>query len=116
MKRFLLAILFVFLLSGYGFAQNIIASGLQSSSVVWKPEPTLLSAILILTDGTNAATVTIYDSATENTGAKVVWKNKEAGANNYGGALFNPPLKMDNGVYITISGTGASFIAYEYKK
>lgn len=81
-----------------------------------KSQSCLIGGILVITDGSNNATCTVYDSADESyTGKKVVWKNTDAAANNYGGGFFVAPIYCDYGCYVVISGTGASFIIYEWK-
>jgi hypothetical protein len=92
-----------------------IASGLLTQNTLLSIKPMLLGGVLVLTDGTNAATITVYDDDHERTSGKVAWKNTDNGSNNYGGGFFVCPVKLDVGCYITISGSGASFIVYEAK-
>jgi len=67
--------------------------------------------ILVRTDGTNAATVILYDHSTGATGHKLVDLTVN-GSDNYGG--FAPPftIPLPKGAYISITGTGAWAIVY----
>uniref|UniRef100_A0A6M3IHR8 Uncharacterized protein n=1 Tax=viral metagenome TaxID=1070528 RepID=A0A6M3IHR8_9ZZZZ len=91
-----------------------IPSGQKTTSFLFKAESCLLGGILVLTDGTNAATVTVYDDNQERTTGKKVWQNTDAGTSYYGGGFFVAPILCRNGAYVVISGTGASCIVYEW--
>jgi len=93
----------------------LVPSGQKYSSFLMSKEPMLLGGILVLTDGTNAATVTVYDNNVEVAAGGIAWKETDVGTNNYGGMMFPHPIKLNVGCYIVLSGTGASFIAYEAK-
>jgi len=73
----------------------------------------LLTSIQIATDGTNDATVIAYDVAASGSAAagNKIFEFTVAGAHNYGGRDWSVPVRFTNGLYITVSGTGASFIA-----
>jgi len=66
----------------------------------------LLTSILVITDGSNASTVTLTDGQ----GGKMLGKWGVAGATLYGGRNWVVPVQFDVGLYIIISGTGASAI------
>lgn len=69
-----------------------------------------INALTVFTDGTNAATVDIYD----NTSAanKIAVKGKCAGANLVEHFIFENPVYVENGIYADVTGTGATFIVY----
>lgn len=67
-----------------------------------------LCSVLVITDGTNAATVLIYDN-TSAAGKKIA-EFTVAGATGYGGRNWIFPVGYENGLYMDISGTGASAI------
>ena len=69
-----------------------------------------LGGVQILTDGTNDATVILYDN-TAASGVKVFVAVVEgaADAELYD---FSVPIKCKNGLYLDITGTGASCIPY----
>jgi len=87
----------------------LICSGEENSSQAIYSGECLLAGVKVFTDGTNAATVIVYDN-TEASG-KVVDKYKITGSENYGGTIYGKaPLIIENGIYVSVSGTGASFI------
>lgn len=69
-----------------------------------------INAITVITDGTNAATVDLYD----NTSAanKIAVKAKCAGADLINHFIFENPVIMENGIYADVTGTGATFIVF----
>ena len=85
-----------------------ISSGEITSSQIVKSGAGAISAITIITDGTNKATIILYDN-TEASGKKI-WEGSVAGTSEYGGRNFVFPVKFDNGLYCAITGTGASSI------
>lgn len=87
----------------YGAA---VSTGELTSSKKILSTSGLLTSILVITDGTNAATVILYDGQ----GGKMLGKWGVAGATLYGGRNWIVPVQFDNGLYISISGTGASAI------
>lgn len=87
------------------------SGGLKTSSELIKTGPGYFGGILILTDGTNAAIVTVYDNKNELSG-KMLWKTKVPGSDEYGCGLFPKPIIFSNGCNVELSGTGASYIVY----
>lgn len=73
--------------------------------------PTRLAAILIITDGTNPADIIIYDNNSAASGLKL-FEGGVAGNGRSKYNEFNPPIKAENGMYLDITGTGASCIIY----
>ena len=77
----------------------------------------ILTRVSIKTNGTDNATVILYDVAAAGDIA-VTNKLEEItvlGANHYGGFDWSHPVKYTAGLYCTVTGTGASYIV-EYKK
>ena len=66
----------------------------------------LISKIKINSDGTNAASVVVYDN-TSGSGKKID-TTIIPGESRYGGGNIIPPEKIDTGIYVEISGTGAT--------
>lgn len=84
---------------------------LSESSLVYSGSCVLWS-VVILTDGTNAATVTIYDN-TSGSGNKLA-EFVVPGANRYGGRNWIRPVGAKVGIYAAISGIGAKcFVEYD---
>jgi len=68
-----------------------------------------LTGVLVITDGTNAATVTVRDAA----GGKVIaGPFVVTGASRFGGGTWEIPVRYETSLHLTISGTGASTILY----
>ena len=78
------------------------------TSAIVKTGSCVLWAVLVITDGTNAATVTIYDNTAAS--GDVLAKFVVAGATQYGGRNWVCPVGAKNGLYAAISGTGATCI------
>ena len=75
----------------------------------------LFIGVEIITDGSNAATVTLYDSASGVSAGKEIFKGTVSGSANFGKPPFDLPIMADNGIYASISGTGAGVIVH-YRK
>lgn len=72
--------------------------------------PTRLAGVQVITDGTNNATVILYDN-TAASGTKV-YEGGAVGADLSKLDAFDVPVKCENGLYLDITGTGASCIVY----
>ena len=72
----------------------------------------VLTRVSIKTDGTNNAVVILYD--VDASGDIAVTNKLEEitviGANHYGGFDWSHPVRFHTGLYVAISGTGASCI------
>ena len=86
------------------------SSGEITSSSAAASVPAKLGGLLILTDGTNDATVILYDAASA-TGTKL-WEAKVPASDEYGGCMFPEPIEAMIGIWAELSGTGASCIVY----
>ncbi len=86
------------------------STGQITTSQVIVSRPGLLCSFSVFTDGTNQANATLYDNTSAS--GKVMWPAKVAGATLYGGRNWptNGFAEFENGLYLSISGTGASAI------
>lgn len=84
-----------------------VSSGLLSATTQVYTGATFLTGVQVITDGTNAATVKVYDgtSAVD----KLVAQFQVVGTDLNGGRSFQH-LYMSKGIYVAISGTGAQAI------
>jgi hypothetical protein len=73
-----------------------------------------LTALTVLTDGTNAATVTLYDSTAAS--GKIIAKLWVPGAVYSDRMTWVFPVRANVGIYASISGTGANAIVEYIKK
>lgn len=88
-----------------------LSSGVQSAGGVIFAGRNRVNAITILTDGTNAATLELYDNATTNSGTVRV-KGKCVGASLVNHIIFENPVLFSDGIYAGITGIGASYIVF----
>jgi hypothetical protein len=86
------------------------SSGQKTANALIQTGFTLVSVIVVFTDGTHDATITVYDNVEAS--GKIVWgPHTIAAADNAGGRpIGSAPIKCENGVYAVISGTGATYI------
>jgi len=90
------------------------SSGVKTGAVAIDTGGGYLTGVLVNTDGTNPATVILYDSLGAS-GTKV-YQGGCAGATRH--LPFAPaiPIKYDTGLYLDISGTGASCLIHYASK
>ena len=87
---------------------NAKSSGELDATASVVAGPCALASVLVITDGTNDGKVVIDDS-TDGSGT-VKYETTVVGANNYGGRNWTFPVEFTDGIYVTLSGTGATFI------
>ena len=87
-----------------------ISSGLLSADAQIYTGRGTLQGLTVLTDGTNAATVTLYDNTAAS--GTVIAKLVVAGADRQGFQSWNFHPRCLNGIYADVSGTGASYIVH----
>jgi len=83
-------------------------SGLKSADATIKSGKAVLAAVLVITNGTDDASLTIYDN-TSASGTKLLEITVPA-ADRY--AFFPLWVKAINGLYADVAGTGAAYIVY----
>lgn len=68
-----------------------------------------LNSITAIGDGTNAATVTVYDNGSAAASGTVLAQAVVAASttNRTVSIVFNTPVRADNGLVIVVAGTGA---------
>jgi len=112
-KKLLIVLLFLLLFVSLGDAQTrgLRTSGVKAADAVILAVRGYFHGIEIITDGTNNASVIVYDNASTASGT-VIFQGTILGANNFGGVIFIDPVEMFNGIYIDMTGTGMSFIVY----
>ncbi|MHA1962162.1 MAG: hypothetical protein ACW99U_18310 [Candidatus Thorarchaeota archaeon] len=71
----------------------------------------VLRGAVINTDGNNNATVILYDNASAASGTKL-WEQVVIGADITGGFFNCHGIEYNNGIYLDITGSGASVIAF----
>jgi hypothetical protein len=88
-----------------------ISSGLKSADAAICTYKNRINAVTLITDGTNAASVVLYDNASAASGT-VLAKVTASGAQNTVHVIFDNPVLAQSGVYADVTGTGAEYIVY----
>ena len=87
------------------------SSGLNTTDAVIQTGRNRINAITLLGDGTNAASVIVYDNASTASGV-VLAKVTALAATRFTHVLFENPVVAEDGIYADVSGTGAEYIIY----
>ncbi len=87
------------------------SSGLKTADAAIAVGRNRINAITLLGDGTNAASIIVYDNATTNSGT-VLAKVTAAAATRLTHIIFENPVVAEDGIYADITGTNAEYIIY----
>lgn len=89
------------------------SSGLKSADGVICARPCIFYGVTLLTDGTNAGTIVLYDNASAASGT-VVAKSKQTGAALMATHMCDVGVGVvcNAGIYADVTGTGAEYIVY----
>lgn len=86
------------------------SSGLLSADTAVSALPGRLLGVALIADGTNAATVILYDNASAASGT-VIAKLSVAALGTYADMnMPNEGIAVNKGIYADVAGTGAAFI------
>lgn len=88
---------------------NSTSSGLLAADTAVSARPAAVTSVTLVGDGTNAATVVVYDNATTNSG-KAVAKLAVSATNPTAVIQLHSPISCINGIYADLTGTGAGVI------
>lgn len=94
---------------GYGMPWAATCSGKKTSTATIKSGPCGLASVLLYTNGSNDASLVIYDN-TEASGTIIreVYATAADGKGPFGNA--NIQLRCNYGIHAVLTGTGASYI------
>jgi hypothetical protein len=84
------------------------SSGEKTSDAQIRTGKAAITSVMLITDGTNAATITIHDGTSN--AAKKIGEFKCDGSDYYAGWVWDVPVYMGTGIYVDVTGTGASYI------
>lgn len=87
-----------------------ISSGVQNSDQLLFTGRNRVNAITVITDGTNAATVDLYDNTSAS--GTIRAKGRCVGANLINHIIFENPVLFETGIYADVTGTGATYIVF----
>lgn len=90
-------------------ATSISTGVLNADTLIWTGK-NRINAITVITDGTNAATVDLYDNTAGS--GKIAVKGRCVGNALMNHIIFENPILFENGVYADVTGTGASYIVF----
>lgn len=86
------------------------SSGVISTDTLLWTGVNRVNALTVITDGTNAATVDLRDGTTVAGTIKI--EGKCLGASLINHFIFENPVYFETGIFIDLTGTGASCIVY----
>lgn len=87
------------------------SSGLKSSDAVISARPCRIMSIIAVADGTNQATIDLYDNATAGSGTLLAKIVVDAGLT-YELFHIDGGIAASNGAYLDLTGTGAGAIVH----
>jgi hypothetical protein len=87
-------------------------SATQTGDAAVVTGPGVFHGIMVITDGTNAVTMDIYDNASAASGTKLIptWTITTSSTNRAQTISFFPPVRFLNGIYVDITCAGT--VAY----
>ena len=94
------------------YAQMTIkSSDVKVANAAVLARPGHFYGIEVITNGTDAVAVVVYDNASAAAGT-VLFQGTVSGTSNFGGVLYVNPVEAMRGIYVTITGDGGSYIVY----
>lgn len=118
MKRHFIAAMVLFLLLPVcGFAQEVVVgtSGVKTADAGITSGSGEFHGLFVVTDGTNACTVAVYDN-TAASGTKLQPTVIAPAGASYGmGYSWNPPIPYGTGIYVDITTSGTCSYAVQFR-
>jgi hypothetical protein len=114
MKRFILAGLIVLMLILPAWSQSWeMPSTTKTASAAILSMRGNFHGLFLVTDGTNAVTVDVYDN-TAASGRKLIptWVVPSSATNRSAAISFNPPIPVKIGIYVNVSVAGGGSVSY----
>jgi hypothetical protein len=90
--------------------ETALSSGKKTADAIITSNPSKLTGVLIITDGTNDAKVVLHNGD-DGTGP-ILFEGTVKGAGMFGGATWEIPVAADQGIYADVTGTNAAYIVY----
>ena len=88
------------------------SSGLRSADAAILARPGRLLGVIGIADGTNQATVTVYDNASAASGTVLAQVIVDATLTYQDMHLPGEGVICNSGIYVDVTGTGANYIIY----
>jgi hypothetical protein len=111
MQKVLMGVMVVVLWVGIVFGQPYTmatSSGEKTEDTQVMTGIGAITSVQLITDGTNAATLTVHDGTSN--ADKKLGEYKCDGSSYYCGWTWNFPAQVGTGIYCDVTGTGASYI------
>ncbi len=90
---------------------SVTSSGSQNADAQIQSNPSRLHAVQLISDGTNAASVSVY-SGTTTGGLLLATVKVAATTSSPSTVVFFSPVDANNGIFADVAGTGATYIVY----
>lgn len=87
------------------------SSGLKTTDAVIATGRNRINAITLLGDGTNAASLIVYDHPSSASGV-VLAKVTALATARFTHVIFENPVVAEDGIFADVTGTGAEYIVY----
>lgn len=88
------------------------SSGRKTADAAIVTRPTRLVSVILEGDGTNAASVTLYDNASAASGTVLAKVLLQASGPMYTQFMIPEGVECSNGIYADVAGTGAAYIVH----
>ena len=88
-----------------------ISSGLKTADGVISNGRNRVNAVTLIADGTNAASVLLYDNASAASGTVLAKVTALTGQGTVH-IIFENPVFAQNGIYADVTGTNAGYVVY----
>ena len=98
-----------------GKTYSPVSSGLLAASAAVDEAAAELYGVTLVTDGTNAASVILYDHASAASGTELANLNAAATSSAVH-ASFNPPVAASNGIYAELAANSSCIVYSRLKK
>lgn len=119
MRRLASVFLVILALLLCGYSDDYVSStDQQTADAQILVDPGYFYGISITTDGTNTATIVVYDSASGASGKKVIQDLVVPSSSTNRGMAFevDPPVGLENGIYVDITCAGTVKYTVYYRR
>ena len=96
--------------------RQCVSSGLKTETTQITTNEAWVVGFCIKTDGSNDATLTVYNGTSADNDQAVTPAFKVTSTDNYGGMTLPKPVWCQNGIYAVLSGTNAQFTLYYHSR
>jgi hypothetical protein len=113
MRKIAVIVLMLMLMIPYTINAEWMAYTTRTSSGLIINGAGYYHGVKVNTDGTNDATVTVYDNTTAS-GTVIDAATTYTGSSQSGSSSYNPPLQYKSGLYLSVATTGTATVTVYY--